>query len=201
LGAGLGIPTAVAQAQGAPGPQPAQQTVAQFEAQLIANNQSPVSQPAPTFDPQTEGHLRQLHPQVEALAREHLLELWSAGLKPQITQSYRSIAAQNALYAQGRTTPGAIVTNARGGSSLHNYRLAYDIGLFNSYNGAFSGYISNGLDPSYTLAGKMGQDVGLTWGGTFTTIYDAPHFQLTWGIPMQDIQARWAAHLDVFTGL
>lgn len=40
----------------------------------------------------------------------------------------RTIAEQDALYAQGRTKKeGAIVTYARGGQSYHNYGLAIDI--------------------------------------------------------------------------
>ncbi|CAJ0596443.1 unnamed protein product [Cylicocyclus nassatus] len=39
----------------------------------------------------------------------------------------RTIAEQDALYAQGRTKPGAKVTNARGGSSMHNYAIAIDL--------------------------------------------------------------------------
>ena len=42
------------------------------------------------------------------------------------TQAYRSIATQNALYAQGRNKPGKRVTNARGGQSAHNYGAAMD---------------------------------------------------------------------------
>lgn len=39
---------------------------------------------------------------------------------------YRSFEEQDALYAQGRTTPGDIVTNAKGGESAHNYGCATD---------------------------------------------------------------------------
>ena len=44
-------------------------------------------------------------------------------------QGFRTFALQDALYAQGRTTPGAIVTNAKGGQSPHNYGLAVDVTL------------------------------------------------------------------------
>jgi hypothetical protein len=42
----------------------------------------------------------------------------------------RSFAEQDALYAQGRTKPGKIVTKARGGFSNHNFGVAFDIGVF-----------------------------------------------------------------------
>ncbi|WP_305953442.1 M15 family metallopeptidase [Paenibacillus sp. P32E] len=46
-----------------------------------------------------------------------------------ITQGLRTIAEQDALYAQGRTKPGQIVTNARGRTSYHNFGLAVDFAL------------------------------------------------------------------------
>lgn len=49
------------------------------------------------------------------------------GIKLRVAQATRTIAQQNALYAQGRTAPGRIVTNAKGGESYHNYGLAIDV--------------------------------------------------------------------------
>ena len=46
-----------------------------------------------------------------------------------ITQGFRSTAQQDALFAQGRTTPGAIMTKAKGGQSAHNFGLAVDVTL------------------------------------------------------------------------
>jgi peptidoglycan L-alanyl-D-glutamate endopeptidase CwlK len=44
-----------------------------------------------------------------------------------VIQGYRTHAEQDALYAQGRTTPGPIVTRAKGGQSPHNWGLAIDV--------------------------------------------------------------------------
>jgi D-alanyl-D-alanine carboxypeptidase len=52
--------------------------------------------------------------------------LLSIGKKYVATQGFRTYAEQDALYQQGRTTPGSIVTHARGGKSLHNFGLAID---------------------------------------------------------------------------
>lgn len=38
----------------------------------------------------------------------------------------RSSAEQDALFARGRTVPGMVVTNARGGMSAHNHGLGLD---------------------------------------------------------------------------
>lgn len=43
-----------------------------------------------------------------------------------VTSGFRSVEEQNKLYAQGRTTSGKIVTNAKGGQSMHNYGIAFD---------------------------------------------------------------------------
>lgn len=48
-------------------------------------------------------------------------------LEPVVTEGFRSPERQAQLYAQGRTTPGEIVTKARAGESAHNYGLAADV--------------------------------------------------------------------------
>ena len=57
------------------------------------------------------------------LAEEFLRKLKNAHLEIKVTCTYRSWKEQNDLYAQGRTRPGDIVTNARGGQSEHNAEL------------------------------------------------------------------------------
>lgn len=49
-----------------------------------------------------------------------------SGLDLLIYCTLRSLNEQAALYAQGRTAPGRIVTYARPGSSAHNFGLALD---------------------------------------------------------------------------
>jgi peptidoglycan L-alanyl-D-glutamate endopeptidase CwlK len=49
-----------------------------------------------------------------------------SGLDILIYCTLRSLDEQQALYAQGRTAPGRIVTYARAGSSAHNFGLALD---------------------------------------------------------------------------
>ena len=47
-----------------------------------------------------------------------------------IISGSRTYAEQNVIDAQGRTTPGKIVSNAKGGQSLHNFGIAWDVGIF-----------------------------------------------------------------------
>lgn len=86
-----------------------------------------------------------------------------------IISTYRTFAEQDALYAQGRTTPGNIITNARGGESFHNYKIAFDI------------YCKD-----YNKVGAIGKKIGLEWGGDWETFKDLAHFQLTLGYTIKD---------------
>lgn len=65
-----------------------------------------------------------LHPEVQAMVRDALRRCEAAGIDLLITCTFRSPQVQAQLYAQGRTAPGRIVTNARPGQSSHNYRIA-----------------------------------------------------------------------------
>lgn len=42
-------------------------------------------------------------------------------------RGFRTFAEQDGIYAQGRETAGAVVTNAKGGQSYHCYGLALDL--------------------------------------------------------------------------
>jgi len=68
-----------------------------------------------------------LSPEVAKRTREVIREMHTQGIYVGVAQGYRSIAEQNRLYAQGRTTEGPIVTNARGGQSNHNRGIAVDL--------------------------------------------------------------------------
>lgn len=46
-----------------------------------------------------------------------------------IVQGYRTFDEQAKLYAQGRTSKGPVVTNAKAGQSYHNYGVAIDFCL------------------------------------------------------------------------
>ena len=74
----------------------------------------------------SEKRIRQLHPALAAAVRDTIADLAGRGLVVEIVQGLRTFAEQDELYAQGRTKPGQIVTQARGGESNHNYGLAAD---------------------------------------------------------------------------
>ena len=58
--------------------------------------------------------LKELHPVVRRMAEDFCQACHVAGIEVIITSTYRDHESQDALYAQGRTTPGKIVTKAKG---------------------------------------------------------------------------------------
>ena len=93
-----------------------------------------------------------------------------------ITSTYRSQEEQNAIYAQGRTAPGKVVTWTR--NSRHTQRDAIDIALLNKGKPTWDLKIDIDSDsvPDYTEAGVLGESCGLTWGGRWQTP-DYAHFE------------------------
>jgi D-alanyl-D-alanine dipeptidase len=94
------------------------------------------------------------------------------GMDMRVVSDFRSVEEQNALFAQGRTAPGRVVTNATGGSSWHNYGLAVDV-AFNNANGQPS-WPENANWDRY---GEIAVQRGLEWGGNWRGINDRPHIE------------------------
>lgn len=135
----------------------------------------PVPEPSPLptdrVDERSEKNIATLHPRVQPLARQLVREAAAAGITIKIIDGSRTYAQQDALYAKGRTSPGPIVTNARGGYSWHNFALAMDIGIFEG-----SDYIEE--SPQYDAVGEIGKRLGFEWGGDWSgSLVDKPHFQ------------------------
>ena len=119
--------------------------------------------------------LNDLEPPTRELCLNHIAECRAIGVELLVYCTYRSPAEQDALYAQGRTTPGKIVTNARGGDSFHQYRVAYDCVPLVNGKPAWN-------DPKlYRQVGLLGEKAGLVWSGRWTgPLRETAHFQ-SWG--------------------
>ena len=114
-----------------------------------------------------------LVPEFDAKLQLFERKLAANGIKVILTSGYRSIEEQDKLYAMGRTKPGKIVTNARGGYSWHNFGLAAD------YAFVINGKVTwNG---PWDTFGKIARECGLEWGGDWTKFKDRPHVQMTRG--------------------
>lgn len=144
------------------------------------------------MDQITQDRINKLHPKVREEVRQ-LIEKANAALtgsaQVRIVQGLRTFAEQDGLYALGRTKvnpdgktakrpKGYVVTNARGGQSIHNYGLAIDFAL-----------LVNGKEISWDMKKDFDMDTvadwmevvkifeanGWEWGGRWQKP-DNPHF-------------------------
>lgn len=124
-----------------------------------------------------------LLPKVQKLCEAFVKKCADNSIQVAITQTYRSVIEQDALYAQGRTKAGRIVTNAKGGQSMHNFRCAFDFVILEK--GKPDWNITN---KKWQQAGKIAQSVGLTWGGSWSSFVDMPHCEYTANYRLADFQ-------------
>lgn len=131
----------------------------------------PPAQAISPVDDRSEKNIATLLPEVQPMARALVQKAAANGIQIKVLSGLRSYAEQDALYAQGRTASGNVVTNARGGYSNHNFGIAFDVGVFEGNR-----YLTS--SPKYKAVGALGMDLGLEWGGSWKSIVDEPHFQL-----------------------
>jgi len=105
------------------------------------------------------------------------------GIDLLVTSTYRDNESQQALYEQGRTTAGKVVTNAKAGDSWHNWRCAVDVVPI--VNGKPNW---DGLHPVWDQIGKLGEQAGLEWAGRWRTFKELAHFQYTGGLTLTDLK-------------
>ena len=150
-------------------------------------------------DERSERNIATLLSQAQPLARALIESAAAIGIAIKVISGTRSYEEQNALYEQGRSKSGRIVTNARGGYSNHNFGIAFDIGVFEGGR-----YIDE--SPAYKAVGALGKQLGLEWGGDWKSIQDEPHFGLrpAWARDMSEsamlaeLRNRRAANREVF---
>lgn len=149
------------------------------------------------MDQPTLERIKELHP----ILREEVKQLVEAAnrvtgnpITIRIVQGLRTIAEQNALYAKGRTTPGPKVTNAKGGSSFHNYGVAIDFAFLVKDKGEISWDVKkdwdNDMIADWLEVVQIFLKAGWTWGGNFKSIKDNPHFEKTFGLTWRQMLAK-----------
>ncbi|MCI1746574.1 MAG: M15 family metallopeptidase [Heyndrickxia oleronia] len=124
--------------------------------------------------------ISELNPVAQKACKLFMEECKKAGLGIFITETYRSQARQDYLYAQGRTRPGNKVTWTL--KSNHTGRMAWDIAV----NQPKSLYDTATLKKAGAIAKKL----GITWGGDWTETPDQPHFE---------VKSNWQAPKDIET--
>lgn len=145
-------------------------------------------------DPKTLERIKLLHPKLreegEAIYDEICVAL-SGRAMCRFTHTLRTFAEQDVIYAQGRTKPGKIVSNARAGLSAHNYGLAIDIVLIIDGKEAkwdtktdFDGDGNADWMEIVNIFKQYGWDCGIDW-----QFKDAPHFQKLFGYSVRQLLA------------
>lgn len=130
-------------------------------------------------------NLDDLRPEVASVAKEWLKRCTRDGVQVLVYCTYRSIEEQDRLYAQGRTTPGRKVTNARGGRSWHNFRRAWDaVPMVHGKPDWTFDFIN---EPWWQTMLQHARDLEIEWGGDFTKFKgDWVHFQIRNGLSLDD---------------
>lgn len=134
-----------------------------------------------------------LHPTVAKMARAFIAACEAQGIHLLVTSTYRDFESQNALYAVGRVTKGSdasprkpmgsTVTNAKGGQSYHNWRVALDVVPLVNGKAIWND------TALWNKVGQIGKACGLEWAGDWKTFRETPHFQYTAGLHWTDFQA------------
>lgn len=114
-----------------------------------------------------------LEPEFREKVEKVIALLKERGVSVAVVCGRRTMAEQNALFAKGRTAPGNVVTNAKGGSSPHNFGLAVDLCPLNERGMADW----RDKQPAWAEIGKAAEECGLAWGGKFKSIVDRPHIE------------------------
>ncbi len=128
--------------------------------------------------------IEDLHPIVQTKVIKFKAACEDAGIDLLITATYRDRECQDELYAQGRTKPGKIVTNARAGQSWHNWRCAFDVVPLRNGKPVWET-----SDPVWAKVGALGESVGLEWSGRWAgKLREYAHFQYTGGLSLAQLQ-------------
>lgn len=136
------------------------------------------------------------HPRLQEKAEELIKLCKKNGIAIKIGECYRTVDEQNALYAQGRTKPGSIVTNAKGTSysSQHQWGIAMDFFLDMDIDGdgKKSDDAFNNRKSTFNKVGKLAKSIGLGWGGDWTSPVDLPHVYLPdWGKTTSELKKKY----------
>jgi peptidoglycan L-alanyl-D-glutamate endopeptidase CwlK len=134
--------------------------------------------------------LNLLHPLIKEDAIKAYQEAVLAtpkGVHPFIVQTLRTFEEQDLLYQKGRTRPGPKVTNAKPGSSFHQYGLAIDFCL------EINGKLVWKVDANWMKVVECFKKYGFSWGGDWKSLKDYPHVEKTFGYSWRDLLAIYKA--------
>ena len=145
------------------------------------------------LDNTTQNSINSLHPkikdEVQKIAEYINSSVLTGKTKLRITEGFRSFERQNQLYNQRPK-----VTNAKGGQSIHQYGLAFDMTL-----------VIDGKELSWDTKKDWDNDKkadwievveefrskGYKWGGDWVSFKDMPHFEKTFGYNVRELLTKY----------
>lgn len=143
--------------------------------------------------------LELLHPLVRESAKRaytKACKITPVGVHPFITETDRSFERSDALYNQpwdGKDNDGdgkideadEKVSNAKGGESIHNYKLALDFVIL------INGKMSWSVDSNWMKVVQCFKEEGWDWGGDWRSFKDYPHLEKKLGYSLKQLQAKY----------
>lgn len=118
-----------------------------------------------------------VHPALIEALREVFDEMDGWGHPMFVVQGVRTVAQQQALYAQGRTVAGVVVTMKDGVKFRSNHQPHAD-GFGHAVDCAFSSGAPFAPTHPWEVYGEKCEARGLIWGGRWSHPHDAPHAEL-----------------------
>jgi peptidoglycan L-alanyl-D-glutamate endopeptidase CwlK len=119
-----------------------------------------------------------LHPALVSRVRRILAQLEREGTPMLVTDGFRTVAEQQALYAKGRTKPplgqSYRVTNIDGVRTVSRHQEGRAVDCAFLVNGKLSW---KGTLP-WPRYGALAEAEGLVWGGRWKSLPDRPHVEL-----------------------
>lgn len=123
--------------------------------------------------------LEGVHPELKIAIAKILAAMNALGYPMMVTAGVRTANEQAALYAQGRTKKGPIVTYADGKRIKSNHQAKND-GYGHAVDCCFIVHGKPSWDNTlpWTMYGAMARLLGLKWGGDWKSLKDMPHVEL-----------------------
>lgn len=124
----------------------------------------------PSYDAINRRRLEGVHPALAERCQRLLNAMEFLGFPMFIANGLRTIEEQKALYAQGRTAPGKIVTNADGTDLTKATHSPQADGYGHAVDFAFQGMSPWDSVHPWKAFGECAKALNLKWGGDFKSL-------------------------------
>lgn len=143
------------------------------------------------LDERSAKNVATLHLKIQQVFRNWIAECQilakTLGYEYKAISGNRTWEEQAKIYAQGRTTPGKIVTNAKPGFSNHNFGIAVDMGVFKDGKYLDSS-IPSEAEAFHKKAALIAEKYNIEWGGSWKSFKDYPHFEYKTGMSISQLR-------------